>query len=290
MEPKVTMRYSSWSSAGNRGRLALVSLAIAATVCCFAAAPLRAAELKEPTIQAFDRYVRTAESGMNSAFRTGNCLWVDALPAAERTDAYSRLRGGEILVQPRAAGLQVQDGMIHDWVAVAFIPGATIETVLATLQNYNSAQNVYAPELVRSKILSHDNDHFRVFLRFHQHSLTSVVLDVLEEVQYTRLDALHAHSRSQSIRITDVINPGTPGEYEDAPGQGRGYLWRMNNYGCYRQEAGGSYIQFETIALSRGIPYGLGWLLKPLVRTLPRDSLTFTLSRARKAVQASLRK
>jgi hypothetical protein len=284
------MRNSSRRSAGNRGRSPLVPIAVAAIVCSFAAVPLRAAELKEPTTQAFERYVSAAESGMNSALRSGNCLWVDALPAAERTDAYSRLRGGEILVKPRAAGLQVQDGMIHDWVAVAFVPGATIDSVLATLQNYNSAQNVYAPELVRSKILSHDHDHFRVFLRFHQHSLTSVVLDVVEEVQYTRVDARHAYSRSQSIRITDVINPGTSREYEDAPGQGRGYLWRMNNYGCYRQEAGGSYIQFETIALSRGIPLGLGWLLKPLVRTLPRDSLTFTLSRARQAVQSSLRK
>jgi hypothetical protein len=228
----VTMRHWWGQSAGDRGRSPLLALAMAAVVCCFAAVPLRAAELKEPTIQAFDAYVRAAESGMNSGLRSGNCLWVDTLPAAERTDAYSRLRKGEILVKPRAAGLQVQDGMIHDWVAVAFIPGATIDTVLATLQNYNSAQNVYAPELVRSKILSHANDHFRVFLRFHQHSLTSVVLDVVEEVQYTRLDARHAYSRSQSIRITDVINPGTPKEYEDSPGRGRGYLWRMNNYGC----------------------------------------------------------
>jgi len=113
-------------------------------------------------------------------------------------------------VQARASGLAVPGGLIHDWIGIVFVPAATIDAVLATLQNYNSADKTYAPEVVRSKILNHDDDHFRVFLRLRKHSLITVVLDVIYDVQYVRLDPLRAESRSQSIRLTDVEKPGTP--------------------------------------------------------------------------------
>jgi hypothetical protein len=36
-------------------------------------------------------------------------------------------------------------------------------------------------------------------------------------------------------------------------------------------------MQIETVSLSRSIPDGLGWAIKPFVESVPRESLEFTL-------------
>jgi hypothetical protein len=37
------------------------------------------------------------------------------------------------------------------------------------------------------------------------------------------------------------------------------------------------------VSLTRDIPTGLGWMIGPFVTSVPRESLTFTLTTARKA-------
>jgi len=41
--------------------------------------------------------------------------------------------------------------------------------------------------------------------------------------------------------------------------------------------------------LTRGIPYGLGWLIKPFVTKIPRESLLFTLTKTRDAIREEVR-
>lgn len=64
----------------------------------------------------------------------GPFLWIDTLSSADRAAAYARLRKGEILMHPFAAGLDIPGGMIHDWVGVAFIPHVTLHETLAQIQ------------------------------------------------------------------------------------------------------------------------------------------------------------
>ena len=45
---------------------------------------------------------------------------------------------------------------------------------------------------------------------------------------------------------------------------------------------GGTYVQCESVSLSRAIPTGLGWLVGPFVTSIPRESLEFTLGSMRK--------
>ena len=40
---------------------------------------------------------------------------------------------------------------------------------------------------------------------------------------------------------------------------------------------GGLYMQIESISLTRSIPNGFGWVIKPFVESVPRESLEFTL-------------
>ncbi len=48
---------------------------------------------------------------------------------------------------------------------------------------------------------------------------------------------------------------------------------------------GGVYVQSEVASLTRGIPTGLGWMIKPFITSIPRETLKFTLEAARKAVE-----
>ena len=44
--------------------------------------------------------------------------------------------------------VKVPNGLIHDWIAAAFIAGATVRDVLALIQNYDNHKNVYKPEVI----------------------------------------------------------------------------------------------------------------------------------------------
>jgi hypothetical protein len=44
------------------------------------------------------------------------------------------------------------------------------------------------------------------------------------------------------------------------------------------------FIQCEAISLTRDVPQGFGWAVKPFVEEIPRESLRFTLEATRTAL------
>jgi hypothetical protein len=62
-------------------------------------------------------------------------------------------------------------------------------------------------------------------------------------------------------------------------------VWRLNSYWLLETKQGGLYVECRAISLSRDIPFGLGWMIRPIVSTLPRDSLRATVEAARKALR-----
>jgi hypothetical protein len=44
------------------------------------------------------------------------------------------------------------------------------------------------------------------------------------------------------------------------------------------------YLECEAISLTRSVPLGLGWLINPIIQSLPRDSLVNTLRETREAL------
>jgi hypothetical protein len=175
--------------------------------------------------------------------------------------------------------------MIHHWVGAAFVPGAKLQDVLGVLQDYGQHAQYYAPDVERSKIESHDGDHFLVFLRFRRHKLITVVLNTHHDVRYFRDSQTREHSRSSAVRIAQVENAGKNDEREKTPGQDGGFLWRMETWWRMEERDGGVYVQSEVVSLTRDIPTGLGWLIGPFVTSIPRETLTFTLEATRKAVE-----
>jgi hypothetical protein len=83
-----------------------------------------------------------------------------------------------------------------------------------------------------------------------------------------------------------VADAGTPNEREKPVGQDGGFLWRINSYWKFEEKDSGVYIECESISLTRDIPAGLGWLIKPFVTGIPKDSLLMTLGSTRAALGA----
>ncbi len=54
--------------------------------------------------------------------------------------------------------------------------------------------------------------------------------------------------------------------------------------GCVERD-GGVYVQSEVVSLTRDIPTGVAWLVKPFVTSIPQESLEFTMEATRKAVE-----
>jgi len=52
---------------------------------------------------------------------------------------------------------------------------------------------------------------------------------------------------------------------------------RTDSYWKFEQNDGGVYIECESISPTRDIPTGLGWLIKPFVTSMPKESLEMTM-------------
>jgi hypothetical protein len=165
-----------------------------------------------------------------------------------------------------------------------FIPDASLQRTLALLQDYDDHARIYAPSVLQSRLIQHNGDDFKFSLRLRQTKLVTVVLDTEYAAHYSHLDRARACSRSYSTRVAEVENAGQPDEHEKPIGDGSGFLWRINSCWCFWEHDGGVYIQLEAISLTRDIPEGFGWLIRPFISSIPKESLEFTLNRTRKAL------
>jgi hypothetical protein len=249
----------------------------------------RAVDLKSQTDAAFRRYVQLSEQRMQNDLQSGPFLWVDGLPTRQQEEAYARLKQGEVVIQKletldRGASIPVPGGLIHHWVGVVFIPRTGLKQTLALLQDYDQHSRIYAPRVLRSKVIQHSGDDFKIFLRLRDTKIVTVVLDTEYDVHYFRVDPMRAYSQSYSTRVAEVEHAGQSDEYEKPVGHDSGYLWRLNSYWRFSERDGGVYVQLEAISLTRDIPEGLGWLVRPFITSIPKESLQFTLNRTREAL------
>jgi len=240
--------------------------------------------LKPSTLQAFVAYVRAAEAGMEPTLRgEAAFLWSDLAP--ERAQ---RVRDGHILAELWSGDepVKISDGLIHDWVGAVFIPGATLKRTLALVQDYDNHKQIYQPEVVDSALLSHHDNDFQIHLRLLKKKIITVVLDTDHDVQYRPLDRARCFCRSSTTRVAEVEQPGTARERVLSPDTGYGFLWRLNSYWRFQEKDGGVFVECRAISLTRDIPFGLGWVIQPIVLKLPRESLAATLEATRRALLA----
>jgi hypothetical protein len=262
-------------------------------LCCLVAAlgelPARAAELKPETVAAFNQYVRVAEAQMEADRENGRFLIVDGLPESLRQQANEHLQQrkiyiAEIRVREDGRSIHIPTGLVHHWAAVIFIPGATLPETLAVLEDYNHHQDIYQPDVRRSKLLERHRNESKIYLQLFNRSRITAVLNANFDVTDTQFGSTQYEIAARSTRIAEVADTGEPNEHELPVGHDHGYMWRLNSYWRVEEKDGGVYVQNESIALSRGVPPILAWFVNPLMKSIPRNVLFHLLTDTREAV------
>ena len=259
-------------------------------VLCLGAYVTYAAELKPATAAAFERYARLTEQRIQGEVtRTNGFLWIDALPQNRRAEVANGLKQGGVIVErlrtrDGAQDIDVPDGLIHHWVGTVFVPNASVGQAVALMQDYNNHSKYFAPAIARSKLVERNGERFRVALRFHVKKVITVTMDTDNEAEFFHPAADRAHSRIRSIRTVEIADAGTPSEKPKPEGEENGFMWNLNTYWRFAERDGGTYIQCESLTLTRDVPFALAWIIRPIVTQMPRESLTFTLDKARQTL------
>lgn len=248
----------------------------AASILVAAATPSWAVRLTEPAERAFDAYVAGVEGRLSKMSRAPFTYFPEA---RQNSDFVDPVNGGS---------WPVPGGRLHHWRGATLVPGATAQQMLALLRDHNHLARYYSPEVVSSRALGNDGTGTRVAIRFKKREVITVVLDAEFESRSTLVEGgRRGFSSSRSTHIWQVDRPGSDQERRRAEGDDDGFLWRLNSYWSFEETGAGLRIECEAVSLTRDVPAGLGWLMVPIIRKLPRDSLEFTLSATRKALEKS---
>lgn len=241
--------------------------------------------LSPKTVEAFNAYVCRAEAEMEESEKGGSSfLWSDL-----DVDRTRDVRSGKIVVQfwSLRNPIDVPNGLIHDWIAAAFIPDSTTKEVLAVIQDYDNHKNIYKPEVIDSRLIGRTDNDFQIYLRLLKKKVITVVLDTDHDVHYRPLNERRWVCRSHATRIAEVENAGRSDERVLDADTGFGFLWRLYSYWRFEERDAGVVVECRALSLTRNVPFGLGWAIEPMIEKLPKESLVKTLEATRQALHGT---
>ena len=231
--------------------------------CLLFPAGLPAQQLKPETEKQFDCYVQAAEARMDArkAF----------LLADSDTALSEQIVRGQKIRTIEANGPnphKLAGGQIYDWIGAAFIPGTTLERLLAMLQDYGHRARYFPETISDSKLLClTGTDRFQYSMRMKE----PAILDVESDVTWERVDPQRWRLRSLSTRVAEV-------------GKDHGYLRRLYSYWRFAGTEKGVFVESETITLSDEFGSMTRMLGSALMGINPEKSLRHSLTSMRESV------
>jgi hypothetical protein len=248
----------------NFRKKASLGMALTLTFCAgLAEAQLIGTKMQPDAAAAFDRYIKDVEVKLKNQ-------WPQPTPAGP-----PQITGGD--------SVPVHGGLIHDWTGTVFIPGVSVNDVLKVLQGFDHHSEYY-PTIISSRLISRQGNHLVGHWRLSQRKqMIPLVLDIDQDEQYEQLSTGKWICISHGKNIAEIENAGSSDEKRLPPGEGQGIIWRWNGYWALMAVDDGVLAQCRSISLSRGIPMGLTWMVKPLLENFSRDALTATLKETRDA-------
>ena len=247
--------------------------------------PLPRPLIGQPTpaaASAFQAYAQQVESRLARQHQAGDSFLVLANP--DPANEATRLRNGELMrsgvlsiEQLTPAHAELSGSLLHHWRGTAFVPGATAADFERLMQNINAYPQHFSPQVLEARLVAQNGDRMQAWMRVRQQHVVPVVLDTTYDITHGRLDDQHGYSTSRSTQVAEIYGAGTNAERALNVDEEHGFLWRLNTYWSYEEKDGGLYLQVEAVSLTRSIPHGLGWVIRPYIESIPRDSLEFTL-------------
>jgi len=261
----------------------LQTTAAAAAMAAFAAGISTAAQLQPVTLLAWGAYLKEADVRVEQRIAGRQpFLWTD-----ETADREARVRGGEIVIAPVVNhGVEgVPDGLIHDWIGAIFIPGATIDSLLAVVHDYDRYQRMYRPAVTASKTLACAGARQQFQMVWQRRILfVNAAVEGHYQARDVIVDARRGYSVADSVEIREIERYGQADAHLLPPDTGNGFIWRIRSVARFEERDGGVYLELEAMALTREIPASLGWIANRVVNHLSVSSLAATLRQTRDAV------
>ena len=246
------------------------------------------AKLQPKTAQDFAKYVAAVEARrVKEVANNEPFLEFERYSTAQQARVMASLKRGEVFVERgrvsrerAAAEIPIDGGLINHWRGTVFVPNVKLDQLLKVLQEPQTDKHKQE-DVLASRVVSRDGDSQKVFLRLRRTKFVTVVYDTEYDVDYKRLAADRALSNSISTKIVEIENPGTTRERALPEGDDHGYMWRLNSYWRYKQIDGGVLVEIESLTLSRDLPAIVGPLIRPIVNSTARESMTRTLASVR---------
>jgi hypothetical protein len=243
-------------------------------------------------------------------FIAANCMGASLSPSAEqayavyvshvearfarqhaRPDTYIAMSAGDAGMRVEAVNggsWQAAGALLHHWRGAAFVPNATPKDLFSILRDFSQYPRHYAPQVVAAHALSDNGETATLAVRFKEQRVLTIVLDGEYKVETKLYGNDRGYSFSRSSHLWQIDDAGTMHERRRPEGQDEGFLWRLNSYWSFTRVRGGLQMECEAVSLTRDVPTGLGWLMKPIVSNLPREALEFTLRATRNALTENL--
>src|SRR5688572_10633725 len=248
-------------------------------------------DLKPHTLAAFDRYVKLTEARIAGELSGSSpFLWLDRQRPATRSEHLASLKRGHVIserleTRDGTRQIDIDDGLIHHWIGTVLLPDVTVDKARQFVQQYDRYTSLFSPTIQRAKELSRTGDRFVVQMRTWAKKLTvTVVIDADYTIDYQAISPSRLHSKSVAGNLYLVGSPGAANEKREPADRTSGWLWRLNTYRSFERVPDGTIEQCESVSLTRGIPFGFGWMVRPFVASIPRETLAFTLGRVRTEV------
>jgi hypothetical protein len=189
--------------------------------------------------------------------------------------------------RPGDPAANVDDGKVHHWAGAIFVPGMSVDTLLARLSSLAGREQQYYQDVLASRLLQREKDHYRIFMKIQRTKFVTATFNTEHDVDYRRLGPARASAKSVATRIAQLDAAGTTAERELKPGSDSGYLWRLNAYWRYEAVNGGVLIECESVSLSRGIPFLARVFVTGAVESIARESLERTLTGLKRYLTAA---
>jgi hypothetical protein len=153
------------------------------------------------------------------------------------------------------------------------------------LEDFSRHHSIY-PEVVEGRIEKRTDKQIIGFHRLRKKKILEVNLEARYQLDILPSPENRYASRSVAIEIVELDYPETKHERRLPPGHDRGFLWRLQTYWTLEETKQGLWMEVRSISLTRDVPIGLGWAVKPIVRDLPRESLESMMAATKRALLA----
>lgn len=199
---------------------------------------------------AFDRYVKLSEAAVQARSSAEDLLWLDQ----HRKEKTMVWMNQDFLISPETLDHDKKENVpgasIQHWLGAVYLETAKLERVAFVLLNYAAYKNSFPEQIIESRLIKRDGNHFDASLRLRKKQITQVVLRADLSSDYNLVDPERATITTRFTRIGEAEHGSKNKSDQETADNPSDYLWGLNVYWRLEQADPGVYAEVELISLA----------------------------------------